>query len=71
MRVTGGLHWTHVASTAELTYLAVHSKRGTKALNEIDILPRLKGRAIHDGYQSYASTLTWSMGYAMLTTYAS
>jgi len=53
MRVTGGLHWTHVASTAELTYLDVHAKRGTKALNEIGILPRLKGRAIHDGYQSY------------------
>ena len=53
MRVAGKLHWAHVASTTTVTYLEAHAKRGTKALNEIDILPQMKGRAIHDGYQSY------------------
>lgn len=53
MRVEGTLHWTHVASTTTVTYLEAHAKRGTKALTEIGILPQMKGRAIHDGYQSY------------------
>jgi len=53
LRVEGSLQWTHVASTAEVTVLDVHPKRGSKALNDIGILPQLKGRAIHDGYQSY------------------
>ena len=53
LRVEGKLHWTHVASTERATYLAVHSKRGRKALDEIDILPRRKGLVVHDGYRSY------------------
>jgi transposase len=53
MRVEGTLHWTHVASTTTVTYLEAHAKRGTKALTEIGILPQMKGRAVHDGYQSY------------------
>jgi transposase len=53
VRVAGALHWTHVASTAWLTYLDVHPKRGSKALADIGILPQCKGKAIHDGYSSY------------------
>ena len=53
MRVEGTLHWTHVASTDSVTYLDVHPKRGSKALDEIGILPQRKGKAIHDGYSSY------------------
>jgi transposase len=53
MRVAGTLQWVHVASTAMVTYLAIHAKRGAKALDEIGILPQRKGRAIHDGYSSY------------------
>jgi transposase-like protein len=53
MRVVGTLNWTHVASTPAVTYLDVHPKRGSKALDEIGILPQRKGIAIHDGYSSY------------------
>jgi len=52
-RVAGKLHWVHVASTATLTYLEVHPHRGTKAHNEIGILPRRTGRTVHDDYASY------------------
>jgi transposase len=54
LRVEGKLYWTHVASTGQATYLAVHSKRGRQALDEIGILPQRKGKVVHDGYSSYA-----------------
>jgi transposase len=54
LRVEGKLYWTHVASTGQVTYLAVHSKRGRQALDEIGILPQRKGKVVHDGYSSYA-----------------
>jgi transposase len=53
MRVARALNWTHVASTPSVTYLDVHPKRGSKALDEIGILPQRKGITIHDGYSSY------------------
>ena len=53
LRVEGKLHWTHVASTKQATYLEVHPKRGREALDEIGILPERKGVVVHDGYTSY------------------
>lgn len=53
MAVTGRLHWVHVASTALATYLVVHAKRGRQALDEIGILPKRRGKSIHDDYPSY------------------
>jgi transposase len=53
MMVNGVLHWLHTASTSLLTYYAMHPKRGSAALNEINILPRFQGRAIHDDLASY------------------
>ena len=37
--VEGKRYWVHVTSTPRLTYLVSHAKRGTKALDEIGILP--------------------------------
>jgi transposase len=53
MVVNGVLHWLHTASTSLLTYYAMHPKRGSAALNEINILPRFQGRAVHDDLASY------------------
>lgn len=53
LRVEGKLFWTHVASTEQATYLEVHPRRGRKALDEIGILPRRKGKVVHDGYSTY------------------
>ncbi|MBI2333199.1 MAG: IS66 family transposase [Chloroflexi bacterium] len=53
MMVNGILHWLHTASTSRLTCYAMHAKRGSVAMNEINILPRFKGRAVHDDLAAY------------------
>jgi transposase len=54
MRVAGKLHWLHNCSNPQYTYLFIHSKRGKKAMDdEVSLLPRYKGWAVHDCWQSY------------------
>ena len=53
MMVNGILNWLHTASTPLLTHYAMHAKRGSVAMNEINILPRFKGRAVHDDLAAY------------------
>jgi transposase len=54
MRVKGQLFWLHVACTHGLTYYFIHPKRGTAAMDEMDILPHFQGISVHDGFSSYA-----------------
>jgi transposase len=54
MRVAKSLHWFHVACTSCFTYLFVHKKRGTEALESDDSLIKdFQNRAIHDCWGAY------------------
>jgi len=53
MRIDGKLYWLQTTGTAFLTYYAYHQKRGKIAMDAINILPRFKGRVVHDDLPSY------------------
>lgn len=53
IRVNGRLDWLHVASNDNLTYFAVHEKRGKIATESMGILPQFHGTAIHDDLATY------------------
>ena len=53
LRVSERQDWVHVSSTDKLTLLVHDQKRGTPAIESIDILPRYEGVCVHDGFSSY------------------
>jgi len=54
VRVDGKLHWQHVVSTPSATYMFVHAKRGTEALQSPQsLLFEYQGWAVHDCWASY------------------
>ena len=52
-RAAGRLHWVHSASTALLTLLDCHRRRGTLAMNDLGVIGEMTGVAIHDGWRPY------------------
>jgi len=53
MRCQKKLHWVHVASSETATFYGMHAKRGQKAIDEFDILPKFQGTACHDHWFPY------------------
>jgi transposase len=53
LRVTGKLHWLHVACTERLTSYEVHAKRGQEAMEDAGILGAFRGTAVHDHWKPY------------------
>ena len=51
--VAGHREWLHVASTSQLTHYGTHAKRGTAAIDDLAILPKFQGRAVHDAWSAY------------------
>ena len=51
--VNGKGLWLHVSSNETHTHYQVHEKRGQEAMDAIGILPKYKGKAVHDGFKSY------------------
>jgi transposase len=54
-RVEGRLHWIHGASDHLLTLLTPHTRRGKVAFEEIGVITKMKGVAVHDGFRPYQS----------------
>ncbi len=53
LRVDKKNHWIHVYSSGDVTLKFLHRKRGTEAINDINIIPRYFGTIIHDCWSSY------------------
>jgi transposase len=53
MRVASRLHYVHVASSEELTHYGCHTRRGTRAMDEIGILSGFGGTLLHDCWSAY------------------
>jgi transposase len=55
LRVDKKNHWIHVYSAGDITLKLLHRRRGTEAIDEINIIPRYSGIIIHDCWASYLS----------------
>ena len=62
LRVAGGQHWVHVASTDHLTHYGVHRQRGAAGMEAAGVLPGFTGVAVHDGLHGYR---TFACGHAL------
>lgn len=55
LRVEKKNYWIHVYASGEVTLKCLHRKRGTEAMEDINIIPRYGGVIIHDCWASYLS----------------
>jgi len=53
INVKGKLHWIHTVSSSRLTYYLLHEKRGTVAIDAMEILSEYEGVAVHDHWSPY------------------
>jgi transposase len=55
LRVDKKNHWIHVYSAGDITLKLLHRRRGSEAIDEINIIPNYGGTIIHDCWASYLS----------------
>ncbi len=53
ININGKRHWLHSACNDQWTHFFSHAKRGTEAMNVINILPRYNGTLCHDHWKPY------------------
>jgi len=53
LRVDKKNYWIHVYSSGETTLKCLHRKRGTEAMEAINIIPQYGGTIVHDCWASY------------------
>lgn len=53
INIDGKKHWLHTTCNDLWTHFFPHKKRGKKAMDNIDILPKFKGVLCHDHWKSY------------------
>ena len=53
IRIEAKRQWLHVVSTETLTHYGCHPKRGNDAIDEIAVLPKVTGTAVHDHWKPY------------------
>jgi transposase len=53
VNVKGNLHWMHTVSSSVMTYYMLHKKRGTIAMDAMEILSQYEGIAVHDHWRPY------------------
>lgn len=53
LRVDKKNHWIHVYSAGDITLKFLHRRRGTEAIEKINIIPRYHGTIIHDCWSPY------------------
>lgn len=53
INVNGKRLWLHAACNEQWTYFFPHTKRGSEAMNDIDIIPKFKGTLVHDHWKPY------------------
>jgi transposase len=57
LRVQGKLHWVHCARTDKYTLVTCHRKRGTVGIDDLGVLGRFRGVAVHDAWAPYDTYL--------------
>lgn len=55
ININGTKYWLHSASNLLWTHFSPHEKRGTEAMNVINIIPNFKGILCHDHWKPYYS----------------
>jgi transposase len=53
LRVAGKLHWVHCARTGKYTLVTCHPKRGSKGIDDVGVLKKFRGVAVHDAWAPY------------------